>query len=85
MHHDAEKTLNEARGKMRVWGKEIIRDLICWMLASVHSMKVWRPDIKGLKNLMEIPLARASGTPAFQPNGKRLARGPTRLSRRSDL
>jgi hypothetical protein len=70
---------------MRIGGKEIIRDLICWILALVRSIKIGRPDIDSLENLMEIPLARASGAPAFQANGKQLARGPTRLSRRSDL
>jgi hypothetical protein len=68
---------------MRIWGKEIIRDLICWILMSVRSIKFWQP-YEGLRKFVDIPLSMANA-PALKLNGRRLARGPTRLTRRSDL
>ncbi len=71
---------------MKIWGEALIEELICWFLASVRYLKVWRPLTECIEKYVEIPLlGRISMAPNRKLGEERLSRGPTFLTRRSDL
>ncbi len=71
---------------MKIWGEAFIEELICWFLASVKYPKVWRPLTESIEKYVEIPLlGRITMAPNWELGGERLSRGPTFLTRRSDL
>lgn len=70
---------------MKIWGEALIEKLICWFLASVRYLKVWRPLTESLEKYVEIPLGTITMAPDLKLGRERLSRGPTFLTRRSDL
>lgn len=70
---------------MKIWGEVLIEELVCWFLASVRFLKVWRPLTEPLENYVGIPLGTTTMAPDSELGRERLSRGPTFLTRRSDL
>jgi hypothetical protein len=70
---------------MKIWGEALIEELICWILASVRYLKVWRPLTEPLEKYIEIPLGTITMAPDLELGIERLSRGPTFLTRRSDF
>jgi hypothetical protein len=70
---------------MKVWGEALIEELISWFLASVKYLGVWQPLTRPVIKLVEIPLGTIMRGPDCKPSRKRLSRGPTSPTHRSDL
>lgn len=70
---------------MRKRGKYILMDLICWFLAFINWKSVRRPLVESRHIRTEIPLVNKSLAAAVFVPGRRLSRGPTLATRRSDL
>ena len=70
---------------MREQGKYILMDLVCWFLTFVNWTSVRRPLVESRHIWTEIPLVKKSLVAAAFVRGKRLSRGPTLATRRSDL
>ena len=70
---------------MGTWEAELLKDLICWFLASAIVVRTWHPFLDGLKNIVKISLGVVTRAPALEMRGAPLSRGPTFLARRSNL
>ena len=70
---------------MKIWGEALIKELICWFLASVRYLKVWRPLTEPIEKYVEIPLGTITMAPDLELGRERLSRGPTFPTRRSDF
>lgn len=71
---------------MKFWGEALVEELICWFLASRKYPKVWRPLTECIEKYVEILLLDTiTMAPNWELGGERLSRGPTFLTRRSDL
>jgi hypothetical protein len=71
---------------MKIWGEALIEEVICWFLASAKYLKVWRPLREPIEKDVEVPLlGRITVALNWELGGKRLSRGPTFLTRRSDF
>jgi hypothetical protein len=79
------ETLNEAAWKDEERGKEILMDLIYWLIAFFSPTGIRRLYAQSRTIQMNIPLAVQTAAPAVILNGGRLSRGPTASIRRLDL
>lgn len=70
---------------MKIRGEALIKELICWFLASVKCLKGWRPLTEPVEEYVEIALSTLTMAPDLELGRERLSRGPTFLTRRSDL
>jgi hypothetical protein len=79
-------TLNEAARKdERERGKEIVMDLIYWLMAFFSPAGIRWLHAEKRTIQMQIPSAVQTAAPAVLLIGGRLSRGPTYSIRRSDL
>ena len=71
---------------MRDWRKEVVMDLICRVFSLFDIGRMWRPLSKSRKIQIDIPSDYEIAVPAVHRwSGGRFSRGPTSLTRRSDL
>ena len=73
------------RGKMRNWRKDIVMDLIYWLIAFFSPTGIRRLHVEMRAIQMHIALAVQTAAPAVLLIGGRLSRGPTSSIRRLDL
>jgi hypothetical protein len=62
---------------MRIWEAELLKDLICWFLASISVVRIGQPVLDSLKHVVEISLSMMTHAPALAIRGEPLSRGPT--------
>jgi hypothetical protein len=71
---------------MRIWGEDLLNDLICWFIALMKVVRIWQPALDSFKNGVEISLSRMARAPVFELTlADQLSRGPTLLNLRSNL
>ena len=62
---------------MRIWEAELLKDLICWFLASISVVRIGQPVLDSLKHVVEISQSMMTRAPALAMRGEPLSRGPT--------
>jgi hypothetical protein len=70
---------------MKTWGEAFVKNVIAWLLTCVNSVRVGRPLADHPNEISESLLSVRIRVPVVEVDRNRLCRGPTFLTRRSDL